>query len=185
MKLPATTFWTWFRGFASRLPDGPLPEHMLELSTNAPDKELILTAQGDLTVFPEVEAMIDAAPDLDGWTFIALKPALGFHFTHRDNGIALNAAELWFLPLKSKSDPHALAVCLGVPDAEVVFDRQTVDTAFTILETGIGERSCATDIQHVTVDDLPDDPPAHGYIPLLKLADYIEWHKAKTGPNNL
>jgi hypothetical protein len=53
------------------------------------------------------------------------------------------------------------------------------DTAHTILETGIGERSCAMDIQYVEIDDLPDDPAAHGYIELPRLAEYIAWHKRR------
>ena len=114
---------------------------------------------------------------MDDWNFIALKPAMGFDFTHESNGILLKASELWFMPLKSEEAPSALSISLGVPDADYVLEHQTIDTAYTMLETGIGERSCAVDIQKVFVEDLPDDPAANGWIELPRLAEYIAWRK--------
>ena len=188
-------FWLWFSGFADCLPKNDPPEaalddllerlHLIdnriyfELSINTPTKELILTAQGDVDAFPVVDAIVAAAPERDDWSFIALKPPMGFDFTFRNNGVVLNAADVWFLPLKSQSDPNALGLRLGVPDADAIFGAQTVDAAYTILDTGIGERSTATDIQHVAVRNLPDNPEANGYLKLPELTDYIAFHKTK------
>jgi len=104
---------------------------------------------------------------------------MGFAFTHRNNEIELDVSQLWFRPLKSTSEPQSLGLRLGVPNADFVLQRQTVDTAYTILETGIGERSCAIDIQHVEIDDLPHDPSAEGYLEIERLSKYIDWHKKK------
>lgn len=150
-----------------------------ELSTSAATNELILTASGNVAVFPAVDAFVAAAPRIDGWAIVALKPAMGFAFTYRDNEIELDVSQLWFLPLRSASDPQDLGVRLAVPDADLILQRQSVDTAYTILETGIGERSCANDIQHVEITDLPEGFLAQGYLELPRLAEYVEWHKRK------
>jgi len=193
MKSSAATFWNWFREFVTRLTDDEPSEDALdellerihrvddriyfELPANTPNKELILTAEGNVDAFPAVEALVESARHIDGWSVITLKPPRGFDFVYRNDEIVLNAAELWFLPLETESDSVTFALQLGLPDA--VLARQTVDTAYTILETGIGERSCAIDIERVTIDDLPADPAANGYIELPRLAEYISWRRSK------
>ncbi|MEA5466493.1 hypothetical protein [Leptothoe sp. PORK10 BA2] len=195
MKLPPTAFWTWFRGFAERLPKDDVPNDLQDellsqlhcfddrlyflLSTNAVPHELIITAEGNADAFSSADKLVDAAPTLVGWQFLALKPAMGFVFQHTDGEISLDVSALWFMPTNSSDDPPQLGVIIGFPDADFVLENQSVDTAYTILETGIGERSCMSDIQRVTVDDLPDDPESHGYIPLPQLADYIAFHKRR------
>ena len=195
MKLPPSTFWKWFRGFAERLPKGDVPNDLQEellsqlhafdtrlyfqLCTNTDPHELIITADGNAGVFPVADKLVDAAPTLPNWKFISLKPAMGFAFQHTDGRISLNVSALWFKPTNSKDDPPKLGVIVGFPDADFVLESQSVDTAYTILETGIGERLCTNDLHCVTVDDLPEHPESHGFIPISRLADYIDFHKRR------
>jgi hypothetical protein len=83
------------------------------------------------------------------------------------------------MPTNSSADPSALGIVVAFPDADFVLNNQSVDTAYTILETAIGERSCTNDITHVTIDDLPDAPEGKGYLKLTQLPDYIAFHKRK------
>ena len=83
------------------------------------------------------------------------------------------------MPTKSTEDPSELGIILGFPDADFVLANQSVDTAYTILEIGIGERACSKDIAHVAVDDLPDDPAASGYLEMSHLPGYIAFHKRR------
>jgi hypothetical protein len=195
MRLPPSTFWTWFSGFARRLPADDPPDALLdelldqlhaidrriyfELSTNTADRELILTASGNSAAFPVVDNLIATAPKLKGWSFVALKPPKGFQFKYRSGDIVLNVRELWFMPLQSNTNPRDLGLRLCLPNADYILERQTVDTAYTILETVIGERSCATDIQYVEVDELPADPAAERYLPITRLVEYLEWRRRK------
>ena len=195
MKSRINNFWAWFDRSSSFLRGGAQSDVMLddllerlhavdhriyfELSTNSSPNELILTAQGDINAFEVIDATIRSAPKCDDWTFIALKPAMEFDFTFRNNGITLNATDIWFLPLTTKSDPSALGLRLGIPNADAVFGSQTVDAAYTILDTGIGERSTAMDIQHVVVDDLPENPEGDGYHRLRELPGFIALRKSK------
>jgi hypothetical protein len=123
--------------------------------------------------------MVAAAPDLPGWRFYSLKPPMGFDFHHADGPISLDVSQLWFMPLTSSEDPTKLRIVIGFPDADFVLQNQSIDTAYTILETAIGERSCTRDIAHVAVDDLPDAPDAEGYIELPRLPEYIAFHKRR------
>ncbi|MDB5335306.1 MAG: hypothetical protein JWN70_925 [Planctomycetaceae bacterium] len=195
MKLPPSTFWIWFRGFADRIPRDDIPNELQDellshlrcfddrlyflLSTHAVPRELIITADGNVDAFSSADKLVNSAPNLANWQFLSLKPALGFDFRHTDGRISLDASTLWFRPTNSSDDPAKLGVIIGFPDADFVLENQSVDTAYTILETGIGERSCTNDIHRVTVDDLPDDPMSHGYIPLSRLADYVAFHKRR------
>lgn len=195
MDLPPSTFWTWFRGFAKRLPVDEIPESLQDellsqlhrfderlyflLSTNATPKELIITAEGNQTAFASADRLVAAAPNLPGWDFYSLKPPMGFDFRHSDGPISLDVSNLWFMPTESTDDPAALGIVLGVPDAGFVLKNQSVDTAYTILEIAIGERSCTRDIAHVAVDDLPDEPETNGYLKLPRLPEYVEFHKRR------
>lgn len=188
-------FWTWFRDFASDLPADSFPDNLQDallaelhkyddrlfflVCTTTIPRELIITGDGNTEAFPAVERLVNASPSLSGWAFFALKPPMGFDFTHNDGPISLTISDLWFKPLKSDSAPNALGVVIGFPDADFVLDHQSVDTAYTILETALGERSCATDISYVSVDDLPDKPAEDGYLALSQLADYIAFHKRR------
>ena len=193
MNDAATLFWTWFSGFASRIQGEYVPESWLDellgqlqrfdtrlyflLSNGDLPRELIITADGNKHAFPAAEALVEAAPDLEDWRFIALKPAMGFQFRHTDGPVKLDVSQLWFMPRVSVDDPSSLEIVLAVPDADFVLAQQSVDTAFTILETAIGERSCATDIAEVTVDDIPENPRDHGYLRLPLLPEFIATHK--------
>ncbi|MCR9199959.1 MAG: hypothetical protein NXI04_15090 [Planctomycetaceae bacterium] len=186
--------WAWFTEFVQRLPDS-FPEaaqeellsalHQIDdrlfylVSTESRPRELIVTADGNTSAFEIIEQLIDAAPPSPQWQYFALKPPMGFGFTHRDGPISLRVAELWFKPLKSQDAPTELGVLVGFPDADLVLENQSVDTAWTILETALGERSSALDIAHVAVDDLPEDPRAHRFLPLPELPRYIDFHNCR------
>ena len=195
MHNPPSTFWNWFREFAKRLLVDEIPESLQDellsqlhsfddrlyflLSTNATPKELIITAEGNEAAFPAADRLVAAAPTLPGWTFYSLKPPMGFDFCHTDGPISLDVARLWFMPTVSSDRPADLGIVLGLPDADFVLEHQSVDTAFTILEVAIGERSCTRDIAHVAVNDLPDDPDANGYLKLPQLPEYVAFHKRR------
>jgi hypothetical protein len=195
MNHPPSTFWTWFCGFAKRLPIDEIPESLQNellsrlhgfddrlyflLSTNATPKELIITAEGNETAFASADRLVDAAPTLLGWDFYSLKPPMGFDFRHTDGPISLDVSQLWFMPTISSDDPPELGVVLGIPDADFVLEQQSVDTAYTILEVAIGERSCTRDIANVAVTELPDDPDANGFLELRLLPEYVAFHKRR------
>ena len=190
-------FWAWFATRKlefSRLagPDEPfwdlaveqlkkVDEHFwFELShEQQPAREFIVTAEGHVSSFSTAEKLVAGAPNIEGWSFIALKPPQGFQFTTTYEGIRFDPCQMWFLPLESKSRPDDLGIRIAVPGLDDI-DKTTAHSAvLVILETSLGERSAALDLQHTEVTELPSDPASLGYIELPELPKYIAWRKKR------
>jgi len=117
-KAQIAEFWTWFAQHESDLararPDGsPVLDELLqglqgidsnlffEICTDSNPHELVVRAEGRRELFPLVDAVVAAAPRLEGWVFTALKPAMGFGFQTSYEGTSF--------------DPRYLFSGLGVP----------------------------------------------------------------------
>ena len=189
-------FWHWFQSHLSDFealinPDAPFWDVAVsqlkrlnnrlwfELShPNGGTREFVITAEGHQEAFPIIDAIIASAPVIPGWTFIALKPPMGFDFENNYEGVRFDASTMWFLPLENVSRPQDLGIRVGVPNFAPDTKRQAENAVLVILDTSLGERAAATDIQYVEVSPLPDSPDAHGYLPLPKLPSYISsWRK--------
>lgn len=143
------------------------------------DQELIITAEGDKNYFDQVEELVNAAPKIDGWTFIAFKPPMPDNFESKWDDLELNTENMWFLPLlNGKSRDLGIRVCFSNQD--LIKDNETLAPLLhKMLDTIVGEKSFAIDIQYVNTDLLPDDPEEEGLYPILDLPKYIEWHKSQ------
>jgi hypothetical protein len=192
-----SVFWRWFRSNDAKLnamsnADHPfwdtalaqlqLVHRGLRFEMSDPvrgRREFVITAEGDQTLFPLVDAMVSAAPTMDTWTFVALKPALGFDFAHHYEGVVYDPKSMWFLPLSMEGRPDDLGLRIGIPSLRDL-DQDAAEFAVTIiLETGLGERERAADVRYTEVVRLPNDPAKEGYIELPDLAAYIAWWKRK------
>ena len=143
------------------------------------DREFIITAEGHAAAFPLVDAIVAAAPHIPGWRFISLKAPKGFGFVITYEGIPFDPRTMWFLPLESASRPQDFGFRVGVPNFSPAVERQASNAVAVILDTALGERAAALDVQHVEVSRLPGSPEAAGYIELYELPSYIEWRKRK------
>ena len=94
-------------------------------------------------------------------------------------GIRFEPRAMWFLPLESSSSPDDLGLRVGVPNFTHDIERQTMSAVAVILETAMGERAAALDIQHLEIACLPESPESHGYIKLPELPAYIAWRKGR------
>lgn len=142
-------------------------------------REFVITAQGDTRLFPLVDAMVAAAPSIRAWTFVPLKPAMGFDFTHHYEDVLYDPKSMWFLPLEHADRPADLVLRIGIPSLRDI-DQEAAEFAVTIiLETGLGERERAADVQHTEVVRRPNDPAKDGYIELPELPAYIAWRKRR------
>ena len=197
MDLQVGAFWRWFIDRRDefktlRSPEEPFWDVALERLKRVDDRlwielsdaadvprEFIVTAEGLVDAFPIAEALVSSAPVIEEWKFLALKPPLGFEFTSRYEGILFEPSRMWFLPLDSHSRPQDLGIRVGIPGLELIDKRAAHNALLVILDTALGERSAATEIQHTEVSELPSDPAPLGYIELPELPTYIAWRKRK------
>ncbi|TWT32474.1 hypothetical protein KOR34_42370 [Posidoniimonas corsicana] len=196
MATDAAQFWTWFSEQHERFRsinaslngESLLSELQLHLHQYDPDlwfqiseplsegyNELIITADGVKSKFALVDSLVATAPEIPKWHIIALKPPYGFDFVHEFGEVSLNSSELWFLPLRSKSNPSLVGLRIGVPDLSPHLREETENSLWLVLEGGIGERACAERIHHIEVVMLPATPEDEGYIKLPELGDYLDW----------
>jgi hypothetical protein len=190
-------FWTWFRANAAKLNAMPNADHpfwdtalaqlqlvhrglRFEMSDAVRGcREFVITVEGDKKLFPLVDAMVAAAPTTERWKFVALKPAMGFDFTHHYEDVLYDPKSMWFFPLGIDGRPEYLGLRVGVPSLRDI-DQDAAEFAVTIiLETGLGERERAADVHYTEVVRLPNDPAKEGYIELPDLPKYIAWNKRK------
>ena len=189
-------FWIWFvahkEEFSRLTLDDPfwdaalqrvkkVDENLwLELSRDSdPAREFIITAEGHVNSFPAAEELVRSAPDIAGWIFIALKPPQGFQFVTTYEGTRFDPRKMWFLPLVRESHPGDLGIRIAVAGLDCMDRRLAHNAVLVILDTAIGERSAALDIQHTEVTELPPDPQSEGYIELPELTDYIARRKRR------
>lgn len=140
--------------------------------------ELIITAEGKAEYFEEVENLINAAPRIEHWNFVAFIPPRDIHFNLRYEGLVLNPEDMWFMPLSNDDDPKAIGISICAKDYELVQSHDFFESAmFKILDVLLGEKSAAIDLDFVSFGHLPDDPVQAGMIELAELPDYIKWKK--------
>lgn len=193
---PESKFWTWFERENDRFRNidkamdgeelldlllGHLHEFDSELyfEVSQPlddgSNELIISAEGVRAKFPKVETLVAAAPTLPKWKIIAFKPALGFEFVHEYGELKIDPRKLWFLPLTAKTDPSILGLRIGLSDFDEDAEAKIKHSVWIILDTGLGEKTCADRIRHLEVVALPVKPEDEGFIELPELPKYLAW----------
>jgi len=48
-----------------------------------------------------------------------------------------------------------------------------------MLDTALGEKAAATDVDLVEVCDVPADPDDEGFLPFAELGSYLAWRKSR------
>jgi hypothetical protein len=144
------------------------------------DQELIITAEGNAVYFGHVEALINAAPKIPNWTFIAFIPPREVDFEMKYEDVELKPSEMWFEPLEHPNNAAAIGIKVCTRNFELVKASEWLRPAVhKILDTILGEKTFALDIEHVAIDQLPDEPEEEGLIQLSQLAAFVRWKKSK------
>lgn len=192
-------FWNWLTAHQQSLdaletPDDPFWDELLarlqalheglwfEVSAKReedPERELVITAQGDWALFPLVEAMVAVAPELPGWTPVALKPPMGFEFSISYRGLELDPEDIWFEPLVDPDAPEVLGLRMAIAGFNDDQEEDFANGLLLMLDVALGEKSAATEVDLVEVIDPPADPDDEGFLPFKELGSYLAWRKSR------
>jgi hypothetical protein len=142
-------------------------------------QELIISAEGDIKYFHNVELLVSKAPKINDWQIIAFKPPMGTNFVTKYEDIKLDPSEIWFLPLDNKNDPKSLGLRIYLPDYKPQKEKTFLEGCYQVIDAILGEKSSALDIDHLELRKLPEEPEKEGLIELSELPKYISWRKTK------
>jgi hypothetical protein len=203
--MEATEFWNWFtqnqnkylfiNQVDSDMKEQLLNEFLLELHHfcdklyfeigGHPDgiQDLIITAEGNTDFFDKVEELISCAPQMNNWKPIAFKPPMGIGFTITYADITANSNDLWFDPLEYENEPNSLGIQVFFPNYKKKREKEFRLLAFQLIDTLIGEKSAALDIDFLEVEKIPKNPVTEGLIRLNKLEEFIKWNKLNKDTN--
>lgn len=152
------------------------PELYFEFSSEPGASELIITAEGEISLFPLVDSIVASAPEIPGWSILSLKPKLGFPLTTTWEGTTVTISEVVFVPLVRKgSDDLGLRMFVPALDPEHAEDAH--NALLRALDHALGERYFAEAVQYTEVLPLPEDASAEDFIPLTELENYINQRK--------
>jgi hypothetical protein len=152
------------------------PGLFLEFSSVPGDCELIITAEGDRSLFGLVDFIVSAAPRISGWRVLALRPKLGFPESVEWEGLQVIIADVVFEPLsEQESDDVGLRLLVpGISEADM---ENAHNALLRALDHGLGERELARAVQYTKVAPLLE--PADEYIPLADLETFIQWRSKR------
>ena len=157
----------------------------------ADGRTLTFTAEGDTDLFRYVVELVDAAPDLDWWQFVAFKQPMGTDLKVRFDKKLFETKKMYFQQLECEEEPEMLGLRIAVPFesspkvGEVTEGRRGMDDedfqvgVYVTLEALIGEFDCATLIGYMETVPVPAEPFKAGFQPLDDLSKFVEWFKAK------
>ena len=145
----------------------------IEFSTSPGDCELIITAEGEKSLFPLVEQIVAAAPVIKGWKIFALKPKLGFPDLIQWEGYQLSIEDVVFDPMESESGE--LGLFLLVPNLADEDAQNAHDALLRAIDHGLGEREFAEAVAFTEIAALEE--PADEFISLADLESFIEWRR--------
>ena len=123
--------------------------------------------------------MVSVAPELPGWIPVALKPAMGFGFCIGYRGLELDPQDIWFEPMVDPDAPDVLGLRVAVQGFNDDQEEDFANGLLLMLDTALGEKAAATDVDLVEVCDVPAEPDDEGFLPFAELGSYLAWRKSR------
>ncbi|OHX63960.1 hypothetical protein [Flammeovirga pacifica] len=142
--------------------------------------ELVITATGFTEYFPQVEQLIDNAPNMQEWKFIKYKQPQGPGFTTEYQGYKFDPDRTIFVPLTNKNDPDDIGIRVFYSDYEDDKNDIFMNGTYIMLDTLIGEKSTALDIDYLDVKSTPNNISEYNFMHLGEIGEYIKERKTKS-----
>ena len=141
-------------------------------------RTLTFTAEGDTDLFRYVVELVDAAPDLDWWEFVAFKQPMGTELKVRFDRWVFDTRKMYFEQLECEEEPDMLGLRIAVEGSQPENEDFQVGVYVT-LEALMGEFDCATLVGYMETVPVPAEPFKSGFQRLDDLPKFVEWFKRK------
>lgn len=163
---PVAEFWNWFEGEAARLratgDDEDNREAMAywlgrirpglsyEILPDGRKTELVLSADGQISLFGTVAAVVRAAPKIRGWKVTALRPRMRELSVVRVGDIEIDPRTTWF---DLYQDGPRLGVVFYVPGYRPERIEDYRRAARILMCQAVGERNVGNEVGFVDLDN--------------------------------
>ena len=138
--------------------------------------ELIITADGAIKNIVFVEELVNAAPQMDGWKFTALKPALN----GKDIGINMaghkfDAENMNFYSNENPDYPDEIDITIVHNDCNEKNKPVITNGTYIFLDNYLGELDFVVTIDNLSV--IGKEEAQKELIPIEKLKDFLVWRQ--------
>ena len=148
-----------------------------EIGDQTPNgRTVTFSAEGDIDLFKYVTDLVEAAPDLDWWEFVAFKQPKGKGLKVTFDKYRFDTKKMYFMELENEESPDMVGLRVALENPVEDDDDQLVGVYVTI-EALIGEFDCATLIGYLDVCPIPAEPLKEGFKKMDDLPEFIEWFK--------
>ena len=139
-------------------------------------RTVTFSAEGDTDLFKYVTDLVEEAPDLDWWEFVAFKQPKGKGLKVTFDKYRFDTKKMYFMELENEESPDMVGLRVALENPVEGDDDQLVGVYVTI-EALIGEFDCATLVGYLDVCSIPAEPFKDGFKPMDDLPEFIEWFK--------
>lgn len=150
--------------------------YLLTGMANEETAELIFTADGEIRQFYWVEALVAAAPALQGWRFTAHKPAHAIDMLRIQMGnFQFDSENIRFAPLINQRFPDEIAIAVTHHELTKANKDSIATGLYIFLDNLLGEVRLATAVDHIEIG--ADHVREADWVPIGKLSDYLNWRE--------
>lgn len=138
--------------------------------------ELILTADGNAKNIVFVEELVEQAPNINGWKFTALKPAMGIeNVSINMNGYTFDSENLSFYSNDYPGYPDEIDICV-IHNERTEDNKQEIGNGtYIFLDNYLGELDFLNNIDNLKI--ISKYEAEKELVPIAKLKDFLSWRQ--------
>lgn len=138
--------------------------------------ELVLTADGNIRNIAFIEELINEAPQINGWKFTALKPALDIKNVAINMGdFAFHSDNLFFYSNDHEDYPDEIDITVVHTDWTEDNKIQIGNGTYIFLDNYLGELDFVNHIDNLQIIGKPQAQKE--LVPIAKLKDFLIWRQ--------
>ena len=138
--------------------------------------ELVLTADGNTKNIVFIEELVASSPNINGWKFTALKPALNIEDVSIEMaGLKFNSENLYFYSNDLANYPDEIDVCIIHTDMNDNNRQQIINGTYIFLDNYLGELDFVNNIDNLQI--IAKSEAKKELVPIAKLKDFLTWRQ--------